>query len=77
MSRSKTIKCPLCNGKGTQHLHGAAIPASEFNEDPDFAESYLRGDYEHACDHCGGDGLTTVDVWEMRQEQQAEMRMGA
>ncbi len=71
------IKCPLCNGKGTQHLHGAAISADEFNEDPDFMEAYIEGVYEHPCDHCRGLGTTTEEAWGAHVEEEAERRMGA
>ncbi len=71
------MKCPLCKGKGTQHLHGAAITIEDFTFDADFAEAYMSGVYEHDCDHCGGTGKTTRGAWEMHQESEAERRMGA
>lgn len=73
----KTIKCPLCDGRGTQHLHGAAISGNEFHDDPDFLMDYLNGVYEHPCDQCQGKRTTTEAAWEMHLEEEAERRVGA
>jgi hypothetical protein len=68
----------MCNGRGTQSLHGAAITGAEMDElGDDFREDYVAGVYDHDCDHCGGSGTTTADAWEWHLETEAERRMGA
>lgn len=41
--------CGLCNGRG-KHVNPSidcnGISAEEFSEDPEFAEGYMRGDYD-------------------------------
>src|SRR5215831_3561630 len=53
--------CPRCNGNGS-HVNSAiddnGLTAADFDEDPDFGESYMRGDYDVTCEEC--DGRTTV-----------------
>ncbi len=55
------VVCGVCEGKGT-HVNPSidcnGITAEEFAEDPDFEESYRRGDYDQQCNKCGG--RTTV-----------------
>lgn len=55
MNRDQWID--LCRGRG-KHVNPAidcgGIPASDFAEDPDFAESYFRGHYDVPCAACGG-----------------------
>ena len=55
--------CPVCRGKGN-HVNPSidcnGLTAEDFAEDPDFAESYFRGDYDQVCNRCGG--RTTVRV---------------
>ena len=49
--------CGRCSGKGThvnEAIDGNGISREEFDEDPDFAESYFRGDYDVACTACKG-----------------------
>lgn len=49
--------CQTCNGKG-KHVNPSidshGISPEEFDQDPDFAESYHRGDYDVPCYECGG-----------------------
>lgn len=53
----KWAVCPTCNGKGS-HVNPSVdcggLTASDFEEDPDFGESYMRGDYDVTCSECGG-----------------------
>lgn len=59
----KTIVCPSCNGRGTQTLGGASFSAEDFAEDPEFAESYMRGHYDEDCPECKGRNvIRVVDV---------------
>lgn len=59
----KWIVCPTCNGKGkhvTPGVDAGGISAEDFHDDPDFADAYMRGDYDVTCSRC--DGRTTVQV---------------
>ena len=57
--------CDVCDGKG-HHVNPAidshGISASEFDEDPDFSESYWRGDYDVPCYRCHGKRVIPVPV---------------
>jgi hypothetical protein len=87
--------CPTCNGKGT-HVNPSidcnGLSASDFHEDPDFAESYFRGDYDQPCNQCNGrrvvpecsDERTQAQIEkyykeaaDCHAERMAEIRMGA
>lgn len=59
---AKWVICDDCRGEGVRALHGMAISAQEFNEDPDFAEAYFGGEYDTPCGACSGSGkLQVVD----------------
>jgi hypothetical protein len=48
--------CPTCRGTGS-HSHavdGNGLTAEDFDQDPDFAEAYMRGDYDRICEECAG-----------------------
>jgi hypothetical protein len=49
--------CDLCRGKGS-HVNPSidcnGLTGEDFDEDPDFAESYMRGDYDVQCGQCNG-----------------------
>ena len=52
--------CSRCNGEG-KHDHPAfsnGFSSEDMDEDPDFLESYFRGDYDVMCEECKG--RTTV-----------------
>jgi len=87
--------CPTCNGKGS-HVNPSidcnGLSASDFAEDPDFAESYMRGDYDQPCNDCGGRRvvpecadeayLEKIEdhcrcIADMNAEYEAERRFGA
>jgi hypothetical protein len=47
--------CETCDGKGSHvnpSIDAHGISSDEFAEDPDFAESYFRGDYDVPCNEC-------------------------
>jgi hypothetical protein len=49
--------CHRCEGSGTHvnpSIDGNGISPEEFAEDPDFEESYFRGDYDVQCSMCKG-----------------------
>jgi RecJ-like exonuclease len=58
--------CSWCDGHGTDRgasveCDGGGFTASEWAEqDDDFREGYLRGDYDRACEGCGGSGKVMV-----------------
>ncbi len=55
--------CETCNGKGSRvnpSIDSNGISGEEFDEDPDFAESYYRGDYDVPCYRCGGARVSPV-----------------
>lgn len=53
--------CHLCDGKG-KHVNPAidshGISAWEFEDDPDFADSYMSGAYDVSCYECKGKRVT-------------------
>lgn len=58
--------CGCCEGHGTDRgasveCDGGGFTASEWAEqDDDFKEGYLRGDYDRPCEYCGGSGKVKV-----------------
>ena len=55
--------CSGCRGNGTHvnpSIDCGGITQDEFDEDPEFAESYFRGDYDVSCKPCGGSGKVKV-----------------
>lgn len=72
---TKMEVCPRCHGHG-KHDHPAfsnGITASEWNSDDwddDSRESYFRGDYDVACEECGGNNVVSVpDEARMTEDQ--------
>ena len=41
-------------------IDAGGISQEVFNEDPDFAESYFRGDYDVTCAECKGNKVVSV-----------------
>lgn len=54
---TKWVVCNICKGKGT-HVNPAidcgGLTAEDFNEDPEFAEDYMKGVYDQKCNRCEG-----------------------
>lgn len=51
------VVCHRCEGKGTHvnpAIDGNGLSREDFDADPDFAEGYMRGDYDIACQTCKG-----------------------
>lgn len=89
------IVCTLCNGKGTHvnpSIDAHGLTREDFEEDPEFHESYFSGFYDISCNLCGGsnvipkclDPKVQESIDEARRESQqyhdeveAERRMGA
>lgn len=64
--------CETCEGKGSHvnpSIDSHGISSEEFAEDPDFAESYFRGDYDVACNECGGRRVAAVPDWDALNEE--------
>lgn len=50
--------CRLCGGRGSHvnpSIDADGLTADDFANDPDFEESYFRGDYDVTCNACHGD----------------------
>ena len=59
----KWAVCDVCRGNGTHvnpSIDCGGLTARDFDQDPDFAEAYWRGEYDQPCNKCGG--RTTVPV---------------
>ncbi len=55
--------CDVCDGKGSHvnpNIDRDGLTGEDFAEDPDFAESYFRGDYDQPCNRCGGRRVVAV-----------------
>jgi hypothetical protein len=55
--------CDICDGRG-KHVNpaidGHGLSREDFDEDPDFAEAYWRGDYDQTCVECHGERVVPV-----------------
>ena len=57
--------CWKCDGKGTHvnpSIDGHGLTREDFDEDPDFKEAYMRGDYDIQCTTCKGEKVISVAV---------------
>lgn len=55
--------CTRCQGAGSHvnpSIDGNGLTHEDFAEDPDFAESYFRGDYDVQCSVCKGTRVVPV-----------------
>lgn len=87
--------CGVCDGRAA-HVHPDidrnGLTADDFAQDPDFMESYCRGEYDVVCTGCGGRRVTLApslpdgaqafgEAWAdehaYHAEVAAERRMGA
>lgn len=61
------IVCDRCEGTGSHvnpNIDGHGISSEEFDQDPDFRESYFRGDYDVNCHQCEGNRVVDVVNYE-------------
>jgi len=62
MTKMKWIVCPVCKGEGktvNPAIDCNGLSQEDFAADPDFAESYWRGDYDITCRACSGQRVVT------------------
>lgn len=59
--------CFRCDGTGTHvnpNVDGNGLSQEDFDADPDFKESYFRGDYDVCCSECKGARVLDVVNYE-------------
>lgn len=64
---TKMEVCPVCDGHGKHvnpSIDSGGLSAEDFDEDPEFAEDYMRGTYDVTCNRCGGNNVVPVVDWE-------------
>jgi hypothetical protein len=87
--------CQCCDGKGkyvNPNIDRHGLSREDFDQDPDFAEAYMEGQYDITCEECEGRRVVPVCMdekvlekiqekaradAEYRAECEAERRMGA
>lgn len=55
--------CDVCDGRGKHvnpNIDRQGLTADDFHDDPDFYDSYKRGDYDITCNRCGGRRVIAV-----------------
>lgn len=68
------VVCDRCNGTGV-HDHPAfsnGISQDQFDEDPDFRESYMKGHYDVPCSECEGNRVVASPDRERCTPEQLE-----
>jgi hypothetical protein len=68
--------CPLCEGKGTHvnpSIDAHGLTAEDFYEDPDFAEDYVSGLYDQACNECHGRTTVRAVDWDAVSKEHQQM----
>jgi hypothetical protein len=63
--------CSQCSGEGRSSAYLGAFTWDELREQGDeFIEDYFAGNYDRACDCCGGSGkITVADYGKMTEDQ--------
>jgi hypothetical protein len=78
--RRKYMVCPVCDGEGTTvnpSIDCNGLTAEDFDDDPDFEESYWRGDYDVVCGACKGERVVTDDRMGELERNAADRRLAA
>ena len=55
--------CPVCKGKGTHvnpNIDSQGLTREDFDDDPDFRESYFSGAYDMECCECHGKRVVPI-----------------
>ena len=63
--RIQLVVCTACDGRGryvNPSIDAHGLTREDFDEDPDFAESYFRGDYDVPCELCHGEKVIPVPL---------------
>lgn len=78
---AKREVCPTCDGTGShvnRSIDGNGLTAEDFEQDPDFRDSYMAGHYDVRCEQCKGANVVTVvdrnacDAHELAAVEQSE-----
>ena len=67
--------CGTCDGRGkyvNPGIDSNGLSQSDFDEDPDFGESYWRGDYDMTCEECHGHNVVEVLDEEFATDEQKD-----
>jgi hypothetical protein len=69
--------CPSCEGFGryvNPNIDRDGLTQEDFDEDPDFKDSYLNGVYDITCKHCNGSKvIPVIDVNQIHGELKAKV----
>lgn len=60
---AKFTVCTRCHGAGSHtnpSIDGNGLTREDFDQDPDFEEGYMRGDYDVRCGTCEGARVVAV-----------------
>jgi hypothetical protein len=75
LAKSAWVICDLCHGEGTHvnpSIDAGGLSREDFDDDPDFAEGYQRGDYDVTCVRCGGSGkVREADLAAIHEHERA------
>ena len=66
------IVCPVCKGKGAHvnpSIDSEGLTAEDFEQDPDFEESYFSGAYDVRCNECDGENVIDSINWKRAEER--------
>jgi len=80
MAKCKWIVCPVCEGEGktvNPAIDSHGLTREDFAEDPDFAESYMRGDYDITCRACMGQRVVTREQIRQLARHAEDRRLAA
>jgi hypothetical protein len=67
--------CATCRGRGSHvnpSIDSHGLSREDFENDPDFAEAYFRGDYDVPCYECDGLRVSPVPFYDRMNERQRE-----
>lgn len=68
--------CSTCQGNGKSSAYLGAFTREQIEEEgPEFCEEYFSGEYDRACDECGGGGKVKVaNLKELSKKDRATYR---
>ncbi len=71
--------CPVCSGSGSHvnpSIDSSGLSSLVLNDDPDFAEAYIRGDYDVTCNRCEGRRVVPVVDWDAVERDKSLAEFG-